>query len=197
MIKIGLTGSIGMGKSTVAGMFAKAGVPVFDADAEVHRLQGPGGGLAYLIERRFPGSTRNGAVDRDALSLHLLGKPEAFAALEEIVHPAVQAARSRFEDAHIDAPALLFEIPLLFETHGEGAFDKVIVVSAPPEVQEVRALSRRGMNKAKLQAILSQQMPDGEKRARADFVIDTEGELSTVQAQVDSILTCLELATGR
>ncbi|MEO5775047.1 MAG: dephospho-CoA kinase, partial [Sphingomicrobium sp.] len=133
MIKIALTGSIGMGKSTVARMFEAAGVPVFDADAEVHRLQGPGGGLAHLIEKRFPGSTRGDAVDRDALALHVLGKPEAFTALEEIIHPAVHDARRKFIAAHEDAPALLFDIPLLFETGGENAFDKVIVVSAPAD----------------------------------------------------------------
>jgi dephospho-CoA kinase len=186
-----------MGKSTVAKMFAKAGLPVFDADAEVHRLQGPGGGLAHLIEKRFPGSTRGGSVDREALSLHVLGKPDGFAALEAIVHPAVQAARRKFEQDHDGAAALLFEIPLLFETYGQTGFDKIVVVSAPEDVQRARVLARPGMTPAKLEAILERQMPDAEKRSHADFVVNTGGDLSTVQAQVDSILTCLGLSTGR
>ena len=196
MIGLALTGSIGMGKSTVAQMFERAGVPVFDADAEVRRLQASGGTLVDAIARRFPGSVRGGAVDRDALSALVLGQPAELAALEAIVHPAVQRARETFIADHADAPALLFDIPLLFETGGEHAFDKVIVVSAPPEAQRERVLSRPGMTSEKLDAMLARQLPDAEKRARADFVIDTGRDLSTTEAQVRRILACLGLAGG-
>ena len=197
MIRLALTGSIGMGKSTVANMFEKAGVPVFDADAEVRRLQGPGGALVERIEERFPGTTRDGAVDRDALSDRVLGHPEELAALEALVHPAVHHERTRFIVQNGGAPALLFDIPLLFETGGDESFDKVIVVSAPAEVQRARVLERPGMDEAKLDAILARQMPDSEKRERADFVIDTGGELSATEKQVSHILYCLGLAPGR
>ncbi len=196
MIRIALTGSIGMGKSTVAAMFARAGVPIFDADAEVRRLQAPGGELVEAIAQRFPGSVRDGVVDRDALSGLVLGKPAELAALEAIVHPAVAQTRERFIAEHSDAPALLFEIPLLFETEGEGAFDKVIVVSAPAEIQRRRVLPRPGMTAQKLDAILARQLPDATKRERADFVVETGGDLSTTEAQVRHILTCLGLAPG-
>ncbi len=197
MIRIALTGSIGMGKSTVAAMFARAGVPIFDADAEVRRLQAPGGELVEAIAQRFPGSVRDGVVDRDALSGLVLGKPAELAALEAIVHPAVAQARERFIAEHTDAPALLFEIPLLFETGGEGAFDKVIVVSAPADIQRQRALARPGMTTEKFDAILARQTPDAVKRERADFVVDTGGDLSTTEEQVRHILSCLGLAAGR
>ena len=197
MITLALTGSIGMGKSTVATMFAKAGIPVFDADATVRRLQGPGGALVERIEHRFPRTTRDGAVDREALSAAVLGQPEELAALEALVHPAVHHERTRFIVDHANAAALLFDIPLLFETNGETAFDKVIVVSASPQVQRQRVLSRPGMTEAKLNAILARQMPDEEKRRRADFVIDTGDDLSTTERQVADILTCLGLAAGR
>lgn len=196
MITLALTGSIGMGKSTVSEMFAKAGIPTFDADAEVRRLQGPGGRLVPLIEERFPGTTRDGAVDRDALSAVVLGDPDELAALESIVHPAVHHERTRFIVEHGDAEALLFDIPLLFETGGEVAFDKVIVVSASPELQRERVLSRPGMTEEKFSQILARQMPDEEKRARADFVIDTSGTLDQTRAQVRNILACLGLSTG-
>ncbi|MBA2467076.1 MAG: dephospho-CoA kinase [Sphingomonas sp.] len=196
MIHIALTGSIGMGKSTVAAMFAAAGVPLFDADAEVRKLQGPGGALVGAIEQRFPGSIRDGAVDRDALSALVLGNPAKLAALEAVVHPAVAEARERFIAEHRDAPALLFEIPLLFETKSEGAFDKIIVVSASPEIQRRRVLSRPGMTRQKLDAILARQMPDEAKRKRADFVVETGGDLSTTEAQVAHILSCLGLGAG-
>lgn len=197
MTPIALTGSIGMGKSTVAAMFARHGIPLFDADATVRRLQGPGGALVDPIERRFPRTTRDGAVVREALAAAVLGKPEELAALEAIVHPAVHHERTRFIVGHAAAPALLFDIPLLFETGGEHAFDKVIVVSAPPEVQRQRVLARPGMTEAKLDAILARQLPDAEKRARADFVIDTGGDLSTTESQVRRILACLGLGAGR
>lgn len=196
MIKIALTGSIGMGKSEVARMFMRSGVPVFDADAEVRRLQGKGGELLDAIERRFPGSTGNDGVDREALSKRVLGNPGELEALEAIVHPAVQRERAKFIKRNQDKPALVFEIPLLFETGSEVAFDKVVVVSAPPDVQRQRVLSRPGMTEAKLNAILARQMSDFEKRARADFVIDTGGELSTSRDQVRKILACLGVATG-
>ncbi len=197
MITIALTGSIGMGKSTIARMFARAGIPVFDADATVRKLQGPGGALVERIERRFPGTTRDGAVDRDLLAGRVLSQPEELAALEAIVHPAVHHERTRFIVANGDAPALVFDIPLLFETDGEEAFDKVIVVSAPTEVQRQRVLARPGMTAEKFETILARQVPDEEKRARADFVVDTSGDLSTAEAQVERILACLGLGRER
>lgn len=196
MITLALTGSIGMGKSTVAAMFAEEGIPVFDADAVVRRLQGPGGALVGRIERRFPGTTTDGAVDRESLAAAVLGKPDELAALEAIVHPAVHHERTRFIVENGDAPALLFDIPLLFETGGEAVFDKVIVVSAPTGLQRERVLARPGMSKAKLDAILERQWPDADKRARADFVVDTGGSLTETRAQVAKILACLGLATG-
>ena len=196
MITLALTGSIGMGKSTVAAMFAEAGIPTFDADAVVRKLQGPGGRLVPLIEKRFPGTTRDGAVDRDALSAAVLGDRDELSALEALVHPAVHHERTRFIVEHGDAPALLFDIPLLFETGGDEAFDKVIVVSATPELQRERVLSRPGMSEQKLSQILARQMPDHDKRARADFIIDTSGTLDETRAQVGHILACLGLETG-
>jgi dephospho-CoA kinase len=197
VIRIALTGSIGMGKSTVAAMFEAAGIPVFDADAEVRSLQGPGGGLLEPIGAAFPGVLNNGVLDRDLLRRTVLEDPDKLARLEAIVHPAVRDARRAFIDRNRDAPALLFESPLLFETGGDREFDKTIVVSAPVDVQRARVLERPGMNDDKLAAILARQMPDAEKRARADFVIDTGGDLSTTEAQVREILACLGLSTGR
>ena len=197
MMRIALTGSIGMGKSTVAAMFERAGIPVFDADAEVRRLQGCGGALVEAIAHRFPGGVRDGAVDRDALSALVLGKPDELAALEAIVHPAVAQARKRFIADHAEAPALLFEIPLLFETGGESGFDKVIVVSAPPSVQRERVMQRPGMTADKLEQLLARQLPDEEKKQRADFVVDTGGGMDETRAQVRTILTCLGLPAGR
>jgi dephospho-CoA kinase len=196
MITLALTGSIGMGKSTVAAMFADAGIPTFDADAVVRRLQGPGGRLVPLIEARFPGTTRDGAVDREALSATVLADRDELAALEAIVHPAVHHERTRFIVDHGDSPALLFDIPLLFETGGGEAFDQVIVVSALPDLQRERVLSRPGMTAEKFDQILARQLPDAEKRARADFVVDTSGALDETRAQVRNILTCLGLPTG-
>jgi dephospho-CoA kinase len=196
MITLALTGSIGMGKSTVAAMFADSGIPTFDADATVRALQGPGGRLVPQIESRFPGTTRDGAVDREALSSAVFGDRDELAALEAIVHPAVHHERTRFIVENCDAPALLFDIPLLFETGGDAAFDKVIVVSATTELQRERVLSRAGMSMEKFEQILSRQIPDAEKRARADFVVDTSGNLKQTRAQVDAILTCLGLPAG-
>jgi dephospho-CoA kinase len=196
MIRIALTGSIGMGKSTVAEMFRKAGIPVFDADAVVRRLQAHDPDVIAAIGNRFAKTVKEGVLDRDALAAQVLGKPENLAALEAIVHPAVHAERARFLVSNQDKPALVFDIPLLFETHGEEAFDKVIVVSAPAELQRERVLARPGMTTAKLNSILERQMPDQEKRARADFVIDTSGELSTTESQVRDIIACLGLASS-
>ena len=196
MITLALTGSIGMGKSTVAAMFADAGIPVFDADNCVRALQGPGGRLVPAIEARFPGTTRDGAVDRDALSAAVLHDRDELAALESIVHPAVHHERTRFIVEHADCAALLFDIPLLFETGGEVAFDKVIVVSAPAGIQRQRVLGRPGMSVEKFAQIMARQLPDEEKRARADFVIDTSGPFEATRRQVDAILACLGLATG-
>jgi len=193
MIRIALTGSIGMGKSTVARMFREAGVPVFDADAEVRLLQGPGGALVPEIGRAFPGTVEDGILDRDRLAGVVLEDPDSLARLEALVHPAVRDAREAFIDKHQDSPALVFEIPLLFETGGEGEFDKVVVVSAPAEVQRDRVLAREGMTSDKLEAILGRQLPDLEKRRRADFVVDTGTDLSTTEAQVRHILSCLGL----
>jgi dephospho-CoA kinase len=197
MMKIALTGSIGMGKSTVARMFQAAGVPVFDADAVVRKLQGPGGALIERIGELFPGCVRSGTLDRDCLAQIVLSDRSKLTLLEQIVHPAVRDWRDAFIEEHRDSPALIFEIPLLFETGGEKDFDKVIVVSAPVEVQRARVLARRDMTPAKLQSILERQMPDEEKRRRADFVIDTGADLSTTEAEVGDILDCLGLRSGR
>jgi dephospho-CoA kinase len=194
MIRIALTGSIGMGKSAVAAMFERAGVPVFDADAVVRELQGPGGALVGEIGERFPGTVRGGVLDREKLAAVVLGDSEKLAALEAIVHPAVRDAREAFIDRNSNAPALVFEIPLLFETGGEKEFDKVVVVSAPAEVQRSRVLHRAGMTAEKLDAILERQIPDAEKRARADFVVDTGADLSTTESQVRHIIACLGIA---
>jgi dephospho-CoA kinase len=196
MMRIALTGSIGMGKSTVARMFERAGIPLFDADAVVRQLQSPGGGLVGKIGALFPGCVRNGTLDRDCLAQIVLSDQRQLAALEQIVHPAVRDAREEFIAGHRDAPALLFEIPLLFETGGEAEFDKVIVVSAPADVQRARALARPGMTEDKLASILQRQTPDEEKRRRADFVVDTAGDLSTTESQVRDIIACLGLAAG-
>jgi len=195
-IRLAITGSVGMGKTTVAKMFETAGVPVFDADAVVRDLQANDPRLIAAIGDRFSDTVTEGKLDRDELSRKVLGYPDELQALEAIVHPAVQRARDYFIEQHSDAPALLFDIPLLFETGGEAAFDKVIVVSAPADVQRTRVLARTGMSEAKLDAILSRQLPDAEKRKRADFIVDTSTDLSTTEAEVRRILACLGLRTG-
>jgi dephospho-CoA kinase len=197
MKTIALTGSIGMGKSTVAKMFVEAGIPLFDADAEVRAMQGRGGELVDEIEARFPGSVRDGAVDRDILGARVLGDRDELAALELLVHPRVVQRRERFIAANAHAPALLFDIPLLFETGAERNFDTVIVVSAPASVQRKRVLERPGMTTAKLDSILARQLADSEKRERADFVIDTGGSLDATRRQVEAILSCLGLSAAR
>lgn len=193
---LGLTGSIGMGKSTVAAMFAEAGVPVFDADAQVHRLQGPGGALVAAIEAEFPDTTTELGVDRTLLGEAVFGNPEAFKRLEGIVHPAVAHARNEFLKANADKPLVLLDVPLLFEAGGWRQVDKIIVVSAPAEVQRERVLSRPGMSVERFESILARQMPDAEKRARADFVISTGGSKDETRAEVAALIACLAGQTG-
>lgn len=196
MIILGLTGSIGMGKSTVAAMFADAGIPVFDADAAVHRLEGPGGKLLWAIEQQFPGTTGLAGVNRPKLRERVFGDPEALARLEAIVHPAVAAERESFLKGHEKATLVVLDIPLLFETGGWKRMGKVAVVSAPAEIQRKRVLGRPGMTEARFESILKLQLPDAEKRARADFVIDTSGPLTETRAQVNSVIACLVGGTG-
>jgi dephospho-CoA kinase len=191
MIRLGLTGSIGMGKSTVARMFADEGVPVFDADASVHALQGPEGDLVDEIEAHFPGTTGPRGVDRGALAERVLGEPEALRRLEALIHPAVARERQLFLGAHSRAPVVLLDIPLLFETGGWKEVDKIAVVSAPPEAQRERVLARPGMTAEKFEKILARQMPDSEKRSRADFVIPTGGSLEETRQAVRRIVACL------
>ncbi len=191
MIVLGLTGSIGMGKSTVAGMFADEGVPVFDADAVVHRLQGPEGALVGEIEAHFPGTTGPAGVDRGALAERVLGEPEALQRLEALVHPAVAREREAFLAAHRDAPLAVLDIPLLLEKGGADRVDKVAVVSAPAQIQRERVLARPGMSAGKLERILARQLPDSEKRALADFVIPSGGPLEETRRAVRRIVACL------
>lgn len=188
---IGLTGSIGMGKSTVAAMFADAGIPVFDADAEVRAMQGPGGELLAAIEAAFPGSTGPGGVDRERLGAQVFADKEALARLEAIVHPAVAARRAAFLQAHANKPAVVFDIPLLFERGGHAAVDTIVVVSAPQDVQRARVLARPGMTQQKFDHIFSLQLHDSEKRARADHVIDTGTSLADTRAQVAALIASL------
>jgi dephospho-CoA kinase len=190
-ILLGLTGSIGMGKTTVAGMFSDEGIPVFDADATVHRLQGPEGALVADIEAHFPGTTGPSGVDRGALAERVLGESAALRRLEALIHPAVAREREAFLARHREAPAVVLDIPLLFEKGGWRDVDRIAVVSAPAEIQRARVLARPGMTEAKLAKILSHQLPDVEKRARADFVIPTGGDLSTTRSAVREIIACL------
>lgn len=191
MIRLGLTGSIGMGKSTVAAMFADEGVPVFDADATVHRLQGPGGALLPAIEAAFPETTGPHGVDRVALSAAVFHDDAAMKRLEAIVHPAVGAARAAFVAEHATAPIILFDVPLLYETGGHIHVDQVVVVSAHPDVQRERVLARPGQHPAKFEAILARQLPDDAKRARADFVIRTDVPIEATRAAVRKVIACL------
>lgn len=172
---IGLTGGIGMGKSTAANSFKRLRVPVFDADAAVHRLQGRGGRAVAPIAAAFPGTVREGKVDREALRQAVLGKPEAMRRLERIVHPLVRDAERRFLAAarRRAEPMVVLDIPLLFETKGQGRCDLVVVVTAPAAVQRWRVLRRPGMTEERLRYILSRQMPDREKRRRADVLVHT------------------------
>lgn len=192
MIILGLTGSIGMGKSTVSRMFAAEGVPVFDADAAVHRLQGPEGALVGEIEAAFPGTTDGAGVKRGTLAERVLAAPEALQRLEAIVHPAVAREREKFLADHADAPLVVLDIPLLFEKGGDKHVDRIAVVSADPDVQRARTLTRPGMTPEKYLRILSHQMPDSAKRARADFVIPTDVSMEQTRDSVRRIIACLK-----
>ncbi len=190
--RLGLTGSIGMGKSAVAKMFQSCGVPVFDADAEVHRLQGPAGALLPEIEARFPGTTGPLGVDRAKLGAQVIGKSGEMAALEAIVHPAVQRSRARFLQRYRSRPIVLVDIPLLFETGADKQVDLTLVVSAPFSVQRRRVLARKGMT----ELILRKQMPDRDKRARADLIIETARPKWRTRAQVMHLIACVRAAQG-
>ena len=194
---LGLTGSIGMGKSAVALMLRELGVPVFDADATVHRLQGPAGALLPAIEAAFPGTTGPHGVDRPALGAQVFGNTDALARLEAIVHPAVADERATFLLEHAGEPIVVFDIPLLFEKgHGAG-LDAVAVVSAPAEMQRTRVLARPGMTPEKFAQILTLQVPDAEKRARADHVIDTGVTLAETRAQVATLIASIRQKNPR
>ena len=188
MFILGLTGSLGMGKSATAKMFVEEGVPVHDADAVVHRLYD--GEATPQIEVAFPGTTKDGKVDRDKLGKRVLGDAAAIKRLEQIVHPLVGAASARFlaEAERKGASVAVLDVPLLFETRCDARCDAVVVVSAPADVQRRRAFERPGMSEGKLAAILAKQMPDEEKRARADFVVDTSKGFDAARAQVRHIL---------
>ena len=189
---LGLTGSIGMGKSATAAMFAQLGVPVHDADAAVHALYGPGGAAAEAIGRDFPGTLdARGGVDRAALREAVLGDAAQLKRLESLVHPLVRRESDAFLARHAEAPLVLLDIPLLYETKGEGRCDAVAVVSAPAEVQRARVLARPGMTEAAFAAILAKQLPDAEKRARADYVIDTGRGFAAAEAAVARIVADL------
>lgn len=185
---LGLTGSVGMGKSTVARMFAELGVPVFDADACVHALQGPGGALLPQIEAAFPGTTGPAGVDRTALGAIAFGDAQAMKRLEEIVHPAVAAERERFLAQHADARLVVFDIPLLFEKGTESRLDAVAVVSADPETQRSRVLARPNMTPQRFAEILKRQMPDAQKREKADYLIDTGCPIDATREAVAALV---------
>ncbi len=188
---LGLTGSIGMGKSTVARMFIDAGIPVFDADEAVHHLQATGGALLPAIEAEFPGSTGPSGVDRARLGSLVFGDRAALSRLEAIVHPAVAALRSEFMLEHAGAPIVMFDIPLLFEKGGQDQVDQVVVVSAPADIQRGRVLARPGMTPEKFAHILSLQVPDSDKRQRADYLIDTGCSHAETRAAVDALVATL------
>ncbi|MEI7572527.1 MAG: dephospho-CoA kinase [Phenylobacterium sp.] len=193
MIHLGLTGSIGMGKSTTAQMFREAGIPVYDADAAVAALYLRGGAAVEPLEAAFPGVTRDGAVDREALRLRVLGDDAAMTRLNAVVHPLLGRNRTDFvlQAEASGADILVFDIPLLFETGGERNMDAVAVVTAPADIQRTRVLAREGMTPDRLDAILTRQTPDADKRARADFVIDTGRGLEPARAEVGRILAAL------
>ena len=193
----GLTGSIGMGKSAVAAMLRREGVPLFDADAEVHRLQGPGGRLLPAIEARFPGTTGSMGVDRAKLGTAVFGHPQELKALEAIVHPAVKEERMAFLRRHRSRAFVVLDIPLLFEGHMERSLAGVIVVTAPAWKQRKRVLARKGMTVAKFRRILHLQTPDAEKRRKADFIIHTGTTFAATRGQVRRLVTCLGSKTGR
>ncbi len=186
MFVLGLTGSLGMGKSTTAKLFAAEGVPVHDADAAVHRLYA--GEAVAPIEAAFPGSAVGGKIDRAILGAHLVAHPAEFAKLEAIVHPLVRLAEEKFLAQNKDAPVVVLDIPLLYETGAERRCDAVVVVTAPPEVQRARVFQRPGMTEERFAAILQKQLPDAEKRARADFVVNSGHGVDAARDQVRDIL---------
>ena len=190
---VGLTGSIGMGKTTTARLFAEEGAAVYDADTAVHAIYQEGGAAVEPIAAAFPGSVRDGAVDRAALSAQVTGDPEKLRALEAIVHPLLAEGRAAFFRAAelAGAEVIVLDIPLLFETGGDHGMEAVVVASAPPEVQRERVLARPGMTEEKLAAILARQTPDAEKRARADFVIDTSSGVEAARGEVRRVLSTL------
>lgn len=198
MIVIGLTGSVGMGKSATAAMFAEAGAPVYDADAEVRRLYTPGGAAVDKVEAAFPGVVVDGAVDRGRLGERVLGDPEALARLNAIVWPLMGEARAEFfrQAREAGAQVVLLDIPLLLETGGERNVDRVVVVSAPADDQRRRVLGRPGMTEAKFEALLAAQMPDAAKRAKADFIIDTSHGFEDARRQVQAVLETLGTKPG-
>lgn len=189
---IGLTGSIGMGKSTVAQMFVDENVPLFDADAAVHRLQGPGGALVEAIESLFPGTTDSGGVDRQKLGAAVLGDPAALQQLERLIHPAVGEMRRTFLEEHANQPIILFDIPLLFEKSGAEGVDHIVVVSAGEHDQRARVLARPGMTEQRFEQIKALQMPDAEKRKRADSVIDTSLPQAETRRHVQKLVQKLK-----
>jgi dephospho-CoA kinase len=197
MLVLGLTGSIGMGKSTTARFFADEGVPVLDADAVVHRLYE--NEAVTPIERAFPGTSQDGRIDRDELSRRVVGNPAALGQLEAIVHPLVREAQVRFlaEAERSGAPVAVLDVPLLFETGGDARVDAVVVVTAPADMQRARVFERPGMTAEKLDALLAKQVPDAEKRRRADFVVDTSGGFDSARAQVRAILASVQSIRSR
>lgn len=197
MLVLGLTGSIGMGKSTTARFFAEEGVPVLDADAVVHALYD--GEAVAAIEAAFPGTSKDGRIDREELSRRVVGDPAALKRLELIVHPLVRAAQARFlaDAERSGAPVAVLDVPLLFETGGDQRVDAVVVVSAPADVQRARTLDRAGMTAEKFDALMQKQMPDAEKRRRADFIVDTSQSFDSARAQVRAILAAVRAIRGR
>jgi len=197
MFVLGLTGSIGMGKSTTAKFFREAGVPVHDSDAAVHRLYE--GEAVAPVEAAFPGVTVDGKIDRTKLSAKLVGKGDEIKRLEAIVHPLVRAVTQRFREANAarGARVIVLDVPLLFETGGEKNCDAVVVVSAPADVQRARVLSRPGMTAERLDALLARQMPDADKRARAHFIVDSSRSYDSARAQVHGILRAVAAMPGR
>lgn len=199
MLLIGLTGSIGMGKSETAKMFARLGIPVYDADASIHGLYAEGGAAVEPVGAAFPGVIRDGAIDRARLSAAVIGNPEAMKRLEGIVHPLAAQVQRNWLAAQAAAGTrmVVLDIPLLLETGGAARVDAVVVVSAPEPLQRARVLERPDMTREKLDAILARQMPDAEKRKRADFVVDTSRGLDHAFAQVQEIVKTLESRPGR
>ena len=197
MLVLGLTGSIGMGKSTTARFFAEEGVPVLDADAVVHALYD--GEAVAAIEAAFPGTSKDGRIDREELSRRVVGDPAALKRLESIVHPLVRAAQARFlaDAERSGAPVAVLDVPLLFETGGDQRVYAVVVVSAPADVQRARTLDRAGMTAEKFDALMQKQMPDAEKRRRADFIVDTSQSFDSARAQVRAILAAVRAIRGR